>query len=857
MELLIQNILQTLRAMRTQVWQVTVSALGLAVSIVCLSFSVNWLWSETNYDAFRPDYKDLYVLIRTDSLGKKLSNSLSVVEQVAEVLRPRGDSVGSVYIGLDIVPLKPNNSSRQPHYYKSCALDAPMLRTLGVEVLHGDINETLKFIVWNSASYNAKTDYNSWRYADLSIVVTDRMAMQLFGRTDVVGEVLYNTEDKIRHPIGAVIKANEGKSHFPYDCIIRQKMFDDAWQSHWCYDIVVRSKDIDATMRALEGMKFKEDGQELFFKPTPLRTYPKLYADAAVRQQNARGDFLRVYFYQLAFVAVSLLLLLSALANLIAVNTSICLSRTREYALRRSLGGSTWQNAQWLLTGIVPTLVLAVILSAVAWEWMLKMQWVEIDEYRAMRIFWLVVLAAVVCCLIGMLYPIIKMHRIYKRSFAGSGAMGHSHGWLVTVQCVVCAFLLFLSWGISRQLHGMMNEDMGLDTRNLLRLHTGLIKPKELEYEYNLIRHFYTLPQEFKRHAGAGIVDAVGVRADIFNRTTYHTVLVGSKSVYEDYVSNNKETSAKEQWLRLHKDEMIAVDCMEMEYDVLRFFKPGTAKGRQMDNRVSEKESFAQVYGDKQFMELVGRIPARHEPLHIITTHDNRSRGYSFSGGRAHWLGQELRIVDEVNLNTTDFHQQRMPTIYVGVPDRHRCAYLEYDAIYIRYADGRLDDAEAAVRKVLKDMDVPDNQYLLTTFEEYMARSYKEDIFYANLVSWLTAFSFLITLAGVFSTLLYTLRLQRRNMAIRRVMGAEFGDVFYGTLRPYVIYAVLGAAVAFAPALLLMRKWMSYFSYGSAPGIGLMLCILLMMLTVITLIVLWQVNKSMNEKPVDVLRPEA
>ncbi len=213
--------------------------------------------------------------------------------------------------------------------------------------------------------------------------------------------------------------------------------------------------------------------------------------------------------------------------------------------------------------------------------------------------------------------------------------------------------------------------------------------------------------------------------------------------------------------------------------------------------------------------------------------------------------------MDEVSFNTTDFHQQRIPTIYVGLPDEHECNYVETDAVYIRYAEGRLDDAEAAVRQVLKDMDVPDNQYLLTTYEEYMAKSYKEDIFYANLVSWLTAFSFLITLAGVFSTLLYTLRLQRRNMAIRRVMGAEFGDVFYGTLRPYVIYAVLGAAVAFAPALLLMRKWMSYFSYGSAPGIGLMLCILLMMLTVITLIVLWQVNKSMNEKPIDVLRPEA
>ncbi len=846
MELLFQNILQALRSLRTQTWQVVVSALGLAVSIVCLSFSVNWLWSETNYDAFRPDYKDLYVLQRTDSVGKGVGISLSIVEQVAEVLHRRGDSVGSAVHGVNPVALARTEGSQQPHYYKTCQVDAAMLRTLGVEVLHGDINETLKFMIWSN--YDPITEYEAWRYAELPIVVTDRMAIQLFGRTDVLGEVLYNTKDKVRHPIGAVIKANEGKSSFPYDCLIKRKMFDREYRSNWACQIVVRSTDIDATMRALEGMKFKEDGQEMFFQYTPLRTYSRL--------KGYKGDFLRVYFYQLAFVAVSLLLLLSALANLIAVNTSICLSRTREYALRRSLGGSTWQNAQWLLTGIVPTLLLAVMLSAVAWEWMLKMQWVEIDEYRAMPIFWLVILGVLLCSLLGMLYPIIKMHRIYKRSFAGSGSMGHSHGWLVAVQCVACAFLLFLSWGMSRQLSDLMNKDMGMDTRNLLRLHTGIRASDEIPMQYDFRDLFRTLPQEFKRHSGAGIVDAVAVRNDIFNRTTGRGVIIGSQKLRDEYVKEEQD-----KWVEQHSSELFIADYVEMEYSVQRFFKLRTAEGRQMDTNVSHDASYAQVYGDKQFMDLVGRAPAKREPLFIIDSHNGSYKGSAVRtwkwGREDHWPGQELYVIDEADLHTIDFHQQHNPTIYVGLPDGHDCNFDEHDAVYIRYADGRLDDAEAAVRQVLKDMDVPDNEYELCTFEEYMAKSYKEDLFYARLVGWLTAFSFLITLAGVFSTLLYTLRLQRRSLAIRRVMGAEFRDVFMGTLRPYVIYAVSGAAVAFAPAMLLMNKWMSFFSYGSSPGIGLMLCILLMMLTVITLIVLWQVNKSMNEKPVDVLRPEA
>ena len=54
MGLWIQNFKQALRGLRHQGWQAVVSVSGLAVSIVCLTFSVNWLWTETHYDSFRP-----------------------------------------------------------------------------------------------------------------------------------------------------------------------------------------------------------------------------------------------------------------------------------------------------------------------------------------------------------------------------------------------------------------------------------------------------------------------------------------------------------------------------------------------------------------------------------------------------------------------------------------------------------------------------------------------------------------------------------------------------------------------------------------------------------------------------------
>ncbi len=831
MDLLIQNILQALRSLRTQSWQMVVSALGLAISIVCLTYSANWLWSDTHYDAFRPDSEELYILQRRDSANTWHSEYLSYpeAELLGQLLRQRGDAAGIFRNQMPLIAFERTDTVPTPREYVFMTLSVEALRVLGVEVLGGNLEQALR---------------------DKQLVLTERVAREMFGHTDVVGEMLLDTYRQSTTTIGAVIEDNSGKTVFPYD-IVSSMVVNDDWERNnyqtQNFRMIVRSKDIDATLHALEELKHPNE-EVRWYAAAPIGTYLHLPPEV---NRSSYSEFevvlLRELFYQLAFVGISLLLLLSALANLIAVNTSICLSRTREYALRRSLGGSTWQNAQWLLTGIVPTLVLSIVMAAVAHEWAVKMQWIEIDTYWVERIFWLCVLTAVVGSLLGMLYPIAKMHRIYKRSFAGSGAMGRSHSWLVAVQCVACAFLLFLAWGMNLQLRSMIHVDTGMDTKNLLRLHTSFYTPEELKKSYNFEHIFYTLPEELKKQHSAGIVDAVAVPTDIFNRVTGHGGIVVEQHLLPLVKDKNIDNKT---WEELEK-QLINTDVIEMPYGVLRFFNLHTTNGRQM-REMSEKEPQMQVYANNLFLQQVDR-----NKRYCLWDINENYNSWTDGSKPKHWEEKEIILVDEANLNMTDFHKKRKPTIYVGVPDGHECFNIERDAIYIRYADGRLDDAEAAVRKVLKDMDVPEDEYLLTTFEEYVSMCYKEDLFYASLVSWLTVFSFLITLAGVFSTLLYTLRLQRRNMAIRRVMGAEFGDVFYGTLRPYVIYAVLGAAVAFAPALLLMRKWMSYFSYGSAPGIGLMLCILLMMQTVITQIVLWQVNKSMNEKPIDVLRPEA
>ncbi len=842
MQILLQNIIHAIRSLRTQAWQVAISSIGLAVGIVCLAFSANWFWVETNYDWFRPDHRNLYILQNTDTsdiyypthCGFSYKEIQEMKQQVSDDCYTLGIYTPNNFVINFIKEFKAPDSEHS-ELLKQMRMDTCAARLLGIEAIHGSIDEALA-----TAPENA--------------VITDKAAMKLFGRTDVVGELIqerykfFDKEFVTDYTIKAVCAANEGMSNFDYDLItpLNPQPNDFTYGSK-NFRLVVHTNDTKRTIDKLS--LYRGNGEpQLFYDLKPLGTYPKLFPDFFEKPI----PFTEVYFSQIAFTVISLLLVISAVANLIMVFTSINLARVREYALRRSMGATAWQNVEWILIGIAPTLLFAVMLSGVGMEWVLKLADIPWDTTHSYTFLYLTEAAVIALCLLGMAYPIWKMRQAYKASFLGHGDGGRSHLWLIVVQCLSCAFLLFLSLGMQRQISGMIDSDLGYDHKNMLRLHTVYSrwgKPEGYVRYYEFKDIFKDLPQEFRREAGAGIVDVLPMPCDMFNRMTRLSVIVVDE--------NTKESKSVGEIRKSWNDGAgIEIDYVEIPYRAFEFFNIRTENGLKLLSK-DELSGELQVCLNQKAMKLLAPGGTLNTDYYTSFTYkQTKTRMIGNSIGE-HWLNKRIDVKDVVKVRTTDFFSEEMPTMIVGVEEGHLCCYLMNDAIYIKYADGRREDAEAAVRKVLRKFDVPEDQYMLTTFDEYIAGTYKKEAFVANLLSALTTFSVVITLAGVFSMLLYSLRLRRRSMAIHRVMGATFKDIFLPTLRPYLIYAVIGALIAYFPAYILMRKWMEYFHYGETPGVLFMFGILAAMCAIITLIVWWQVSVCMKEKPVEILKSEA
>ncbi|HIU88732.1 MAG TPA: ABC transporter permease, partial [Candidatus Caccomonas pullistercoris] len=177
-------------------------------------------------------------------------------------------------------------------------------------------------------------------------------------------------------------------------------------------------------------------------------------------------------------------------------------------------------------------------------------------------------------------------------------------------------------------------------------------------------------------------------------------------------------------------------------------------------------------------------------------------------------------------------------------------------AIYVKYKPGMRAEAEQAVAGVLKKFEVPEDRVEVTSFDEYIRTYYEKELRYFRLFSMLMVGSVLITLFGVVSMSMYTMRMHRRSIAIRRIYGADFWLLARHYLGGYVGVSLLAAVVAYPVGLYAMTEWLKAYTERVEVGWLQGVAVLAMVLALVVAVVLWQVRRVMNDDPADVVRNE-
>ena len=634
------------------------------------------------------------------------------------------------------------------------------------------------------------------------VVISRSLAQRVFDKLDVVGQPLdFNGET---HTVAGVVEDVPAHSHLRADLYTSLEPsiqdYERGWNVSNFQGIVVTSH---PEQTQLELSKMKAPADTMYNEARSYLMVPLAEGFQLREPATYWTDFL----YPVAFTAVSALLVLSALFNYIFVLTTQMAGRLREYKLRISLGGTFGTNAAWLLTEVGVLQVIVIVLSAATLELASHFSGMADVCATIYRAWGLCLVPYFVLVALGLVYPLWNLRRLYRAQFAGRAVRPQRPGPMLVVQLTVCVLLLFVFWGAGRQFRLMLNSDLGFTTENILRVGNP----------YGALGHvFFDVPQAIRSEGTACVDDAVAVNTDLFER--WGSVMASAKN--------------------LGLDEDIVGDSTVMLMDVfpstLRFFGVKPLSGNLPDER---DEGVMQLVFSKAALDYLHLRDYPKEPLKLF--------------------GNEAKAVGVVDLRSRSFRSDREALVYYVQPEGELpkinalCA-----AVYVKYKPGMRKEAEQVVARVLEKFDVPENYVEVTSLDEHIRETYGTELRYYRLFTMLMVGAVLIALFGVVSMSMYTMRMHRRSIAIRRVYGADFRSLARHYLGGYVGVSLLAAVIAYPVGLYAMTEWLKAYTerveVGWLQGVAVLAAVVL----IVVVVVLWQVRRVMGDNPADVVRSE-
>ena len=567
------------------------------------------------------------------------------------------------------------------------------------------------------------------------------------------------------------------------------------------------SPKLDAFTEARQGAKLRQTGQQMSFSLRPVREI-HLHSDLLNEHEtNGNGRWVAYLFIAALFV------LFMVTVNYINLQVSKAMESGREVVINRMFGATRWQFYLRFLAEALLCILPATLIAA-SLVWGLYPQFSEWIGWSVReRMFFdrsnvsLIMLVPVVLALLSPVYPALSLA---GRSLASGmkGKVTYSRAGmnlrrgLVGSQFFICLVLFIGSAGMYAQMKFMTSLPKGFDERNLLAVAAPGITDSTFAS-----RHQVFVSSLSRLPGVVGVTTSTEIPGRQVSWAIYHL---------RDAMSASKEG---ERITALAVDDRF-IGLMGMKLISGRDFRPWVEGQRK------------EVFLNRRAMQVLGYRNPEEVP------------GRSIVNERDTFL---LRGVVE------DFRQESSrrpvePMMLMNNP--LRCNYY-----FIRHSGDNVSGLLTAVRETW------DKTFLLNPFnyafvETVYAEQFRPDLRQERVIELFTLVTLIISSVGLFGLSAFVTSQRRREIAIRKVLGASATGNFWLLSREFFSILAVASVLAIAPSWWLLTDWRSQFP--ARPVISPMLFLLPVIMLLITglLSILWNVVRTMRVPVSDVLRYE-
>ncbi len=649
-----------------------------------------------------------------------------------------------------------------------------------------------------------------------SIAITQKLAKRLFGDQSPIGKTIKLNQSVELHVV-ALVEDPPKNSHIQFD-LLRSltpaqnedgfRQFLQSWQGISTFTYLLLDKPLDAATLnpKLKEIAKKNNAVEFFtpvaqpFQDVHLRSKEILF------ESNAnKSDVLNVYVLSV----IALLILLLAAVNFMNLVTAKSMSRAKEVGMRKVIGAVKNQLVgqhlmeSVLVAAIAALLALGIVLLSVPFlnsayqrfaNPLLLLEWNNLLFFIGLII---------VVGIFSGLYPAFilssfKPISVLKGSFKNSESGIQLRKALVVLQFTISIALMVGTSIVYQQMKYIYTADLGYNRDQVITL----------ALNNQTVGKATTLKDELLQNPK---VIAVGTSSSRLGQQ------LGRTQIYPEGVSN--ETN-------IITSIMIADES----------FIP------TMGMQVKDGRGFSLQYKDSLSMII------NEEMARLLKWTDPVGRTISLQSGPNPTDLTHYTVVGVLK----DFH-------FATIRHKLEPMFMLYNknngSLAIKVKAESMKETIAYIEEVWKKVN-PGSTFAYAFLDEQFANLYRNEQAFATMFTHFTVLAMVIAGLGLFALSAFTAEQRRKEISIRKVLGAGNGTILYKLSAEFIQLILIAFALASIVSYLVMNRWLDDFQYRIEIGAGIFILTAVLSIAIAMVTVSYQAMKAAWSNPVDALRSE-
>ena len=747
-------------------------SIGMALSILILLL----VRHELSYDTFHSKSEQIYrVLVNVNGTTGVMRGSVLGTNDALLIDNSLPFVIQSTHIAGD---KRVKISIGQDFFFEEeyFAVDSSFLEVFDFKILQGSKEHVLK--------------------SSDQVVITRRFAEQYFGENWKKGESLLGETlqiDNQEYHVEGVLENPPSNSHIQFNILLSNHKglyYDERQGAMWLTKYFVSNSDNVAYMKKAI-IELLNKHKAYTFTVQPLKDI-HLYTHPELGDLSQNGDVRYVYI----FSSIALLILLSACFNYTNLTIARYVKRTKEVGIRKVNGASKshlirqfFGETFFFAFFTIMFAGLLVELSLPKFNELLQKQ-IALDYYDPITLLSFLGVLIFVSIVSGS-YPALFLSS-FKSTLLMSKSVGAVSGKkylskvLVVFQLVVSLILIISAVTIHQQLDFIQNERLGINNSGVIILNPG---EKVSFSEYAALKNSLLKNSSIEYVASGPLPERSRTMPFDVSQEGEDRKDVGVEISYVDYGYN---------------------DILQFQLIAGRHFNPELMS--DIGKSVLLNEAAMKLFG-KSKSDICSSMLFKELDRSTYNTYE-----------------KDVNIIGVVkDFHFKSFKEKIEPLIIVLDPE-----LSVTDQIGIRYAteDNNVSTLLSEIKSQWNGA-LPHLPFEYSFLDQEYDKFYKAEHRLAEVFVLIAFFAILISALGLFGLSLLTIEGRKKEISIRKVLGASSIKIGLKFVKDYTLLVVIGVVVAIPVTWFLLKEWLSGFAYrvdigvltfGVSIGIMLLVC---------------------------------